>query len=428
MCRPAYHPDRDVRSDSDSRWARALLTVGTALGMNRARLQWRLMRLERRLDGARAAHRARQATRICRHCHAVQPMDATVCQSCGEKLGIAMLSRLGKLGLAVPQAGAASAMLGLLIAAIYARMIIASGGDGLLSFDSATLVAFGACVPDTLHSGEWWRLGTSMLVHIGLWHAAFNLMALSQVGPAIELTFGRARMLFFFLATGVLANIASDAFDPGAISAGASGGLMGLIGVAAAWGHRNPTRSGRELRDRMIKWALYTLVFGWFIGADNVAHAGGFVAGAALGLVAKDTRSDSDTALGILGALTSVALAVVALSGIGSAAAEPYRTDPYGADPYGAEADDVYPDDAYPDYAARDATACNACIEERCAHARPPDAVLRPLTDCYYNCSHTEPRDPMPCFERCQSEHPEARRAIEESTRCVRTCSDVCSD
>lgn len=398
-----------VAGEGGSRLVKILMAAGTALGMNRARLNWRLMRLERWLDGTQAAHRARQATRICRHCKAVQPMDASTCQSCGKKLGMVLWSRFDKLGLTLPQAGAGSAMLGLLIAAIYARMIIASGGDGLLGFDTATLIAFGARVPDTLHSGEWWRLGTAMLLHIGLWHAAFNLMALSQVGPAIELTFGRARMLFFFLATGVLANVASELFDPGSVSAGASGGLMGLIGVAAAWGHRNPTGAGRDLRDRMIKWALYTMVFGYFLGADNVAHAGGFVAGAAFGLLARDTRSDSDTALGILGALTSIALAVVALSGIGSAAAEPYRAP---------ESEAVWED-----------SPCDACIARRCqAEFEAASRASAPLMDCYGGCNAGRSADATPCVESCQAQHPEAQRAIETGTRCMQGCAEECAD
>jgi membrane associated rhomboid family serine protease len=68
------------------------------------------------------------------------------------------------------------------------------------------------------------------------------------------------------------------------VGIGASGAMCGLMGLAAAAGHRAGTTRGRLMRNDMLKWLAYTLVFGYFIGADNRAHAVGFAAGALLGL------------------------------------------------------------------------------------------------------------------------------------------------
>ena len=40
--------------------------------------------------------------------------------------------------------------------------------------------------------------------------------------------------------------------------------------------------TGVKLRDSMIRWALLILVFGLAVGADNAAHAGGFMGGCAI--------------------------------------------------------------------------------------------------------------------------------------------------
>ena len=195
---------------------------------------------------------------------------------------------------------------------IYARMFLLRPGQGYQSWDSSSLVAFGAYWPPRIRDGEWWRLGTANFLHIGLWHLGFNALALGQVGPQLEETFGRARVLFFFVATGVFAFAACLLWNLEVVSAGASGSLMGLIGVAAAWGQRDGSSIGRGVRDQMLKWALYTIVFGYFIGANNVAHAGGFLSGVALGacyrpaLLAQTKDSWASRMLGLVGLLATV--------------------------------------------------------------------------------------------------------------------------
>ena len=57
----------------------------------------------------------------------------------------------------------------------------------------------------------------------------------------------------------------------------------GLIGAAAGYGQRLGTTRGRTIRNDMVKWFAYTVVFGFAVGANNWAHLGGAVAGAAIG-------------------------------------------------------------------------------------------------------------------------------------------------
>jgi rhomboid protease GluP len=157
-----------------------------------------------------------------------------------------------------------------------------------------------------------------VFLHIGLLHLGFNLVALAQIGPAIEETFGRGRMVFLFMLTGVAGFAACQVVGMRAISAGASGAIMGLCGAAAGWGQRDGTGTGRTVRNQMLKWGAYTMVFGAFIGANNVAHAAGFVAGALLGYIMpprwlrRGQVRGSDVAIGFLGlAALGLAFALV---------------------------------------------------------------------------------------------------------------------
>ena len=97
----------------------------------------------------------------------------------------------------------------------------------------------------------------------------------------LQRTFYTATVVLF---TGALANLGSGLMNPHG-NAGASGALMGLIGLAAIRGHLLGTSHGRAVRDSMLSWFVYTMLFGLMVHADNWAHGAGFVAGIALGAV-----------------------------------------------------------------------------------------------------------------------------------------------
>jgi rhomboid protease GluP len=153
----------------------------------------------------------------------------------------------------------------------------------MLGFDARLLFSFGGNLAPALEAGDYWRLLTASFLHGGIIHLGFNLFALAVVGPQVEALYGRLQMLFLFVATGVVAFAGSAWAGPPVVAIGASGGLMGLVGVAAGWGHREGTGHGRALRNDMIKWSAYVFVFGFFINADNWAHLFGLLSGLAIG-------------------------------------------------------------------------------------------------------------------------------------------------
>jgi len=313
-------PAPDSSSDYDVH--PRLLALARLVGMSEITARWKIIRLQRqwrrfRQDLAPASRRFDR--QLCQACGALQAKGNGRCTACGERVGSALGATLRAAGLSIPTALSVSTGLAVVMLAIYARMMIARPGQGYLGWDHDTLIAFGAHYPPLVHAGQWWRLGTAMFLHIGLWHLGFNLLALAQIGPTIEDLFGRGRMLAFFLVTGVVANLGSEALGLTAVSAGASGAIMGLIGIAAGWGQRAGTTQGRTVRNDMLKWAAYTMVFGYVIHADNAAHAAGFAAGAVLGLahspfgLERGKRGTVNAVLGLLGVLGTGSLAFLCL-------------------------------------------------------------------------------------------------------------------
>ena len=166
---------------------------------------------------------------------------------------------------------------------------VRNGGGGeafIKSASNGVLNDFGALVPSLIREGQWWRLVTFNFLHIGLMHLMFNSSALYSIGPQVEGIFGSQKFVFAYVGTGTASAFASYLFLPNN-SAGASGAIFGLIGLMAVYGYELGGSFGRGLMRQMLIWAGIGIVFGFFIGANNVAHVGGFVAGAALGFVLK---------------------------------------------------------------------------------------------------------------------------------------------
>jgi len=138
----------------------------------------------------------------------------------------------------------------------------------------------------------WWRLITANFVHIGLIHICFNGFALRYVMPYVERSFGSALTFSAFVTLGTGSMLCSNLLGSVGITvAGASGGLMALIGMAAAAAHRENTGLSKQVRNSMITWAAVTMVFGFLLtnyggmGVDNIAHFSGFVLGWGAGFV-----------------------------------------------------------------------------------------------------------------------------------------------
>lgn len=166
-----------------------------------------------------------------------------------------------------------------LLGALQTRLIWESDGAALLRMGAN----FG---PQTLAGGEWWRLGTYAFLHGGVIHLLFNMMALNNLGPLIELRLGTARFGALYTLSAVTGGIGS-LVSGNALSVGASGAITGLIGAGIIIGHLTPGAMAKEIRDRLLFWLGINLLIGFMPGSglniDNGAHIGGLVGGAALG-------------------------------------------------------------------------------------------------------------------------------------------------
>lgn len=312
------NPKPGPPADPDA-WIEKVVGVAGALGMNRVRVRWRLMRWQ---DDRRKSRRRREQWvthvryqhKTCPECGHVQDRDEKLCTSCGAALTGRRLQVLQRIGLTSPELVSMSTLLALALLGVYLREWIAAGG-GLRSPSGTLLRELGGHW-SAVTADEPWRLLTAVFLHAGLMHLGFNVLALATIGPRIEALYGRLTMLMLFVVTGTLANLGSDVMGLHGVGIGASGGVMGLVGVAAGYGQRQGTGAGRALRDDMLKWAAYTLVFGFWIHADNWAHGYGLVVGAAFGYAVRPEAWSHPRLLPVraLGKLVGAAGAIAALA------------------------------------------------------------------------------------------------------------------
>ena len=157
------------------------------------------------------------------------------------------------------------------------------------------LIAWGAnFLPFSLGEAPW-RLVTSLFLHIGFMHLLFNMFALYYFGQVAERMFGAVNFLALFLLSGVGGNLLNNflglhsvmAGEPPIISAGASGGIMG-IGMAllvAALTKTSFNNFALNFRSLLIVMAI-NLSYGFLVGGiDNASHVGGAIVGGLLGVV-----------------------------------------------------------------------------------------------------------------------------------------------
>lgn len=143
----------------------------------------------------------------------------------------------------------------------------------------------GALTWERIDQGEVWRLATAVFVHFDFVHLAANLLTLALIGPLVTRAFGGLRFLTIFLLSGVGGNLLSHFLAPsGALKAGASGGVAGILGACA--GHAIANRHQSRYRPwQMIAGVIgaYALLIGAGPRSDHLAHAGGLVSGWVLG-------------------------------------------------------------------------------------------------------------------------------------------------
>jgi rhomboid protease GluP len=140
----------------------------------------------------------------------------------------------------------------------------------------------GAIVPSEILAGQWWRIVAYGFLHFGWLHILFNSYALFQAGVFVEYVYGSPRYALIYTVALVGGGIAAyiSTIGTSEITAGASGGIMGVFGAMAVLALKLPPLR-RELFQAAVIPIILTLGYGFFSpGISNAGHIGGVICGA----------------------------------------------------------------------------------------------------------------------------------------------------
>ena len=132
-----------------------------------------------------------------------------------------------------------------------------------------------------VRSGEYYRLITSMFLHGGPLHIAFNMYALYILGAQLEGVLGKVKYIIIYLLSGISGSLLSMTFNGSTTaSIGASGAIFGLMGAMLYFGWYYRVYLGNVVKSQIVPLILINLAIGFSVpGIDNFAHIGGLIGG-----------------------------------------------------------------------------------------------------------------------------------------------------
>ena len=178
----------------------------------------------------------------------------------------------------------------IMIANIGVFALMGRAGVDLIQPDGAKLLEWGANFGPRTMNGEWWRLLSCMFLHFGVVHLGMNMLVLWGLGRPTERFVGSVGFAIAYVLSGLAGGLASLAWHPEGISAGASGAVFGAAGTLLGFALLRRDTIPPEVRSALLKSMANFLILNTVVGlsasqVDMAAHTGGFLGGVLCGLV-----------------------------------------------------------------------------------------------------------------------------------------------
>lgn len=171
--------------------------------------------------------------------------------------------------------------LGWSLTPVVKRLIAVNVGVFLLQafvLDPAVLRVFGLVPQAVIRGGMLWQVVTYMFLHGGVFHLAFNMLALWMFGGDVERHMGPRRFLAYYFFTGIGAGVCTILLAHGqfSVTIGASGAIFGIL---LAYGMFFPNRIvlafllfPMRAKHFVVLFGLIELLACFSYTGDGIAH------------------------------------------------------------------------------------------------------------------------------------------------------------
>jgi rhomboid protease GluP len=170
--------------------------------------------------------------------------------------------------------------------AVFVAMAVTNGYFG--EFETPQVIKWGANFGPATIDGQWWRLISAQFIHVNALHLLANMWVLINAGRLGRQVYGNPAFLGIYLGAGICGCLASLAWNPANVSAGASGAIFGVLAAFIAFLLRQRAQIPAAMLRAHWKSTLVFIVFNLVAGAfqaniDNAGHVGGMLSGFVLG-------------------------------------------------------------------------------------------------------------------------------------------------
>jgi len=148
---------------------------------------------------------------------------------------------------------------------------------GNVGTEGGTLTDAWAISRADIAAGDYWRILTNGFVHVGIFHLAFNMLALWILGSMIEPALGKWRFALIYFVSLLCGSFGALLLSPDGLTVGASGAVFGLMAAAAVLA-RN--RGFSLMESGLGIWIGLNLLITFTIPNISIGgHIGGLVGG-----------------------------------------------------------------------------------------------------------------------------------------------------
>ena len=141
------------------------------------------------------------------------------------------------------------------------------------------IINLGALAHFNVVHGEWYRLISSMFLHLDIEHLILNMMSLYIFGKHVETYTSSLKMLGIYFVSGIVGNLFTLALMTTSLSIGASGAIFGLLGALIALLMISKMYDRKVIFQLLIAAVVMAVISILVRNVNIVAHLSGLIGG-----------------------------------------------------------------------------------------------------------------------------------------------------